>query len=104
MIGGSIIALQLALEFYDSYVTNGMSWDDALQNVGTSAIGIAGATAASIGAETIAISVFGVAAGPAGWIAIGIGVIVSVAYDVILKDWVHTKLEEGEDWWEQQKW
>jgi hypothetical protein len=101
-IGGGIAAIQLSVEAYRQVVVNGKSWDDALEDVALLGIELAGGAIANKIIPSVGERIVGKALARLSgtlWIAAAI-----TLYDLTIRDWAELKMEEIEDYAEEQWW
>ena len=105
IVGGAIVAVQIAVEVYDSVVVKGLNWDDASERIISSSVSIGiGIGVEAVGTWAVTLAVKGGVTGPVGAVISAVSGMAVVAYDVYLKEPVEDWQERRKDEWQQLKW
>ena len=105
IVGGAIVAVQIAVEVYDSVVVKGLNWDDASERIISSSVSIGiGIGVEAVGTWFATSVIKGSAGGMGGVIVAAASGAVVTFYDVYLKEPVEDWQERRKDEWQQLKW
>lgn len=98
-----LTALQLGVQGYHDIVVDGQEWNDTAQDLIVTGSGIAVSGIAKAGTEYVFTNL-GASAGLIGIACCAVILGGTYIYDKHLKQPIHDKLDETEDWWEELCW